>query len=157
MDLEIIRNHLNATVECTRDLVIVTTGTLSLTPFNLKAQCLQESFIGKKKWNRMKNNPSEKQCCCFPPGAAEHSLKSPTLIPPAWATRAVPVLQCHPSVTHSPLISTAGTPRAHRVQTGLGWDLSSEQNTNDSTHHVTRATPFPHVPGETGHSPGLQQ
>lgn len=49
MDLEIIRNHLNATVECTRDLIIVATGTLSLTPFNLKAQCLQESFTGKKK------------------------------------------------------------------------------------------------------------
>lgn len=66
MDLEIIRNHLNVTLECTRDLVIVTIGTLSLTPFNLKAQCLQESFTGKKKWNQMKNNPSEKQCCCFP-------------------------------------------------------------------------------------------
>lgn len=49
MDLEIIRNHLNATLECTGDLVIVTIGTLSLTPFNLKAQCLQGSFTGKKK------------------------------------------------------------------------------------------------------------
>jgi len=54
MDLEVIRNHLNVTVECTRDLVIVTTGTLSLTPFNLKAQCLQPSFTGKKKSNQIK-------------------------------------------------------------------------------------------------------
>lgn len=37
-----------------KDLVIVTTGTLSLTPFNLKAQCLRQSFTGKKKSNQIK-------------------------------------------------------------------------------------------------------
>ena len=69
-----------------------------------------------------------------------------------WASRALPALWCHwnaPSHPSPPYQFTAGTHACH-VQTGLGWDLSRERNTGDSTYHVTRAAAFPGAHGEIG-------
>lgn len=149
MDLEIIRNHLNATVQRTRDPVIVTTGTLSLTPFNLKAQCLRQSFTGEKKSNQIKKRILLKcsaaasprrslKPVCSDPAALRRAGRTPPVLRCRWNT------QCHPL---PPYLFTAGS-RARCTRTALGRDLSRERSTRDSTCHVTGAAAFPRAPGE---------